>query len=204
VNYTGDYTTWRNTLGKRTEKFIYEAGPIIFKYQHLIEYANGIHRKAVETAINPPGSHSNPVQLPPIDPKDIVSIPKTPTIQISPAALEMAQSLLNKVMNTTSTWRVTLKSDISVHGENHADLIRTLKNMGFLEQDLVSYEKLDTHQDLPLVQFWTYGPSQFHMVRVTKMDSTVVEGFEGYTWKKFLRSQITGRIEVVEIPAKKD
>lgn len=115
----------------------------------------------------------------------------------------------NKVMNTkTSTWKITLRSEIAVQGDTHSDLIRTLESMGFPGKDLVSYEKVDLHLDLPLIQF-SYpqhgdfsNKSVLRKVRVTKMDDKMIEGFEGSVWKKFFRSKIGAPIHIVEIPQK--
>lgn len=123
---------------------------------------------------------------------------------------EMAGRLMkeNQMNTKTSIWKVTLKSEISVQGDTHADLLKTLKSMGFLEQDLVSYEKVDLHLDLPLISFYypehgnTSNRSTPRRIRVTKMDANMIEGFEGDVWKKFLRSKTDGPVYIVEIPQK--
>ena len=174
---------------EKAMEFIRGARHIIQANEWRIRYANKTHKNVFDKIFN----------------QKTADLSK---VQISTEAVQMTQSVLNKVMNTTSTWNVALKAEIEVHGETRPDLVRTLKSMGFEEKDIVSAVMVEQHRDLPLIQFSypkhgdPYNESELRKVRVTKMDAAAIEGFEGNTWKKFLRCKIVGRVDVVEIPSK--
>jgi hypothetical protein len=111
-------------------------------------------------------------------------------------------------MKTHTKWKVNLRTEITSIGDTLDDLRKTIEKLGFDQSDLMSYEKLDTHRDLPLVSFGypeggvITNESKLRRIRVTKMDEDVVEGWENETWKKFLRTKIIGNIVLSEIPAK--
>jgi hypothetical protein len=125
-------------------------------------------------------------------------------------ATQMAGRLMreNNMTNIQSKWKCTIVVDeITVPGNTKQDLEKFVKGI-LPKANVLSCEQIDEHKDLPLVQFGypehgnTYNESKLRKVRVTKMDIESIEGFEGTTWKKFLRNKVIGRVEVVEIPAK--
>jgi hypothetical protein len=161
----------------------------VWTFKSLIEYANIDYKPELDVIFG-----SQPAITPiPVKTHTINNINTTQTLQ---------------PMKTTTKWKVNLRTEIISDGDTLDDLRKTIEKLGFDQSDLISYEKLDTHRDLPLVSFGypehgnEMSDTKLRRIRVTKMDTEVVEGWENETWKKFLRSKIVGNVVVSEIPAK--
>ncbi len=103
-----------------------------------------------------------------------------------------------KPMNKTTTWDVTLECRIKVPGDSVSALEKHLESLGFDEHNLVKYEQVDQHPDLPLVRFTYFKPDfvgaptnhSICRIRLTKVTDEYVEGFENGQFKKFRQDRV--------------
>lgn len=75
---------------------------------------------------------------------------------------------------------------------------------GISDVALADVTLIDEHKDLTLVQFHYHTVVEIYKVRVTKMDSKYIEGFDCHTgiWSQFKRELIDGPVQLVELPIK--
>jgi hypothetical protein len=183
--YTGK-SVWPDDYNTRIKlnKFMLSILNRLESNREEVEYVNPFYQSLIEVHSPAPSSITH------IKPKPMTPTPKT------------------------SSWKCTVNFDrVTITGDGATNL-QSHFNTLFPDSDahVVKYEKLDEHQDLPLVQFvyekesrMTYGSHRLstRRVRVTKMDGDYIEGFEGNQFKKFIRGQAS-ELEIIEIPAKKD
>lgn len=103
-------------------------------------------------------------------------------------------------------WNVTLRTTVEVGGSTLCDLQKHVRDLGFTADEIMSYELVDSHLDLPLVIF-DYpksdgGTPHPRRVRIAHMYDDCVEGYEGNQYKQFTKKWITSDIVLLELPKK--
>jgi hypothetical protein len=95
----------------------------------------------------------------------------------------------------TSQWKIKLETQVQITGS---------KLLG-LNTDNLKAEKIDEHQDLPLVCFRypssdAWNTPTDRLLRVTEMDNDYIKGYEGEQYKAFRRNRIQGEIVFKQLP----
>lgn len=110
-------------------------------------------------------------------------------------------------MKQTSLWDIKLKCRLTVNGSTADDLGRELTKLGFHpKEDLLSFEKVEEHLDLPLVSF-EYHDGTDRLVRVVTMNDQHLCGYDeddGSQYKTFLISRISNGPILEELPKQQD
>jgi len=180
----------------RARKLIRAAHDLIRDDQQLIEYCNEVHKDLFDKIFHP---------------NRYLAIPATNQNKV----------IAHKIMKPTHTpyyisnytnWKVTLTAKVRCVGKGVvADVDRFFENVpGLSDAVLTDANPIDEHKDLPLVTFkypskeYAYL-SEVRSIRVTALNDTYLEGFDGQQFKKFLKSKIIGdQVSLVELAGKQD